>query len=35
MVKKVEQWTSKHKVVGSSPAALKKNFFFHSHILNI
>ncbi len=36
MVKVVEQQTSKHKVVGSSPATFLNFFFvFHSHIHNI
>jgi hypothetical protein len=35
MVKMVEQWTSEHKVVGSSPATLKKKilFFIHTFII--
>ncbi len=31
MVKMVEQWTSKHKVVGSTPAFFKKTKFFFIH----
>jgi hypothetical protein len=34
MVKMVEQWTSKHKVLGSTPATFFKSFFFiHTFIL--
>jgi hypothetical protein len=33
-VKMVEQWTSKHKVVGSTPATFYKSFFFiHTFII--
>jgi hypothetical protein len=31
MVKMVEQWTSKHKVVGSTPATFSNLFLFFSH----
>jgi hypothetical protein len=31
MVRMVEQWTSKHKVVGSTPATFFKFFFIFIH----
>ncbi len=35
LVKMVEQWISKHKVVGSTSTTFLKFFFFHTHIHNI